>query len=153
FRSLFRDEGVSVTPEVFDAAFYAADDALVGKVPPGFFLEGTVDALARGVEANLGVNEAAVAANVAARFLADVRDHLSKNLPVLASLSRRYRLGIVSNFYGNLEAVCEAAGIAKHVTAIVDSEVLGFMKPDARIFLAALRALETPPTAAVFVGD
>ena len=35
----------------------------------------------------------------------------ARNRPMLKALSERYRLGIVSNFYGNLEAVCESAGL------------------------------------------
>src|ERR1700682_4811260 len=139
FFRLFAEEGVRVAPEVFDAAFYEADDALVGGIPRGFFLEDVVGRLAHDVAERLvgqgagkspGSSKTVVlpdlAPRVAARFLAEAKHHLSKNLPVLSSLSARYKLGVVSNFYGNLEAVCEGAGLAPHLGAVVDSSVVGF---------------------------
>jgi HAD superfamily hydrolase (TIGR01509 family) len=160
FFRLFAEEGLLVAPDVFDAAFYEADDGLAGEIPREFCLEQTVDGLSRGVEANLrakgasrGAGSSNLAPRVAARFLAEAKHHLSKNLPVLSDLSARYKLGIVSNFYGNLEAVCEGAGLAPHLSVTVDSQVLGFQKPDKRIFLAALSKLDASPSDAVFVGD
>jgi putative hydrolase of the HAD superfamily len=49
--------------------------------------------------------------------------------------------------------VCADTGIARHVQVAVDSAVVGFEKPDPRIFQAALSALDVKPEAAVFVGD
>jgi putative hydrolase of the HAD superfamily len=72
---------------------------------------------------------------------------------VLAALHGRYRLGVVSNFYGNLEAVCRETGLAAHVDAAIDSAVVKAEKPDRRIFEAALAALGVGPRKALFVGD
>ncbi len=36
----------------------------------------------------------------------------ARNRPALEALSEHYRLGVVSNFYGNLEAVCQSSGLA-----------------------------------------
>jgi hypothetical protein len=35
---------------------------------------------------------------------------LERNRVLLEELSARYRLGIVSNFYGNLEFICQEIG-------------------------------------------
>src|SRR5207245_8160821 len=64
-----------------------------------------------------------------------------------------YRLGIVSNFYGNLTRVCEDAGLRSYFSVLVDSAQLGCEKPDPRIFQHALQALGVPASAATFVGD
>ena len=68
-------------------------------------------------------------------------------------LSHRYRLGVVSNFYGNLVAVCREAGIGSFLSAAVDSAVVGRSKPHAAIFRAALERLQVDASESVFVGD
>jgi len=149
FRRLF---GGDATPsETFDRAFYDADDALVGAIPRDLSFDETVRKLSVGVAERLGRADAAAA--VAARFLEDARAHLARNAAVLEALHARFRLAIVSNFYGNLETVCRETGLAPHVDAAIDSAVVRAEKPDRRIFDAALAALGVPPRRAVFVGD
>jgi len=75
------------------------------------------------------------------------------NTPLLRLLGRHYRLGIVSNFYGNLTRVCDDAGIRSFFHTLVDSAEVGCEKPDPRIFHHALRALGVSAAAATFVGD
>ncbi len=62
-------------------------------------------------------------------------------------------LGVVSNFYGNLDHVLAEARIAELLGAVADSTRLGFFKPDVRIFKEALRQLAVAPGDAVMVGD
>jgi putative hydrolase of the HAD superfamily len=150
FFRLFGQEG-GLSPEGFDRAFYDADDALVGAVPRDLSLAQTVERLARSVAEKLGCPEAA--ARVAGRFLADARAALAVSGEVLGRLHGRYRVGIVSNFYGNLEAVCRETGLALHCDVTVDSAIVGAEKPDPRIFAVALAAVGAAPGEAVFVGD
>jgi putative hydrolase of the HAD superfamily len=152
FAAAWREEVGEVSPARFDPAFYAADDALVGTVPRDFSLEETVGRLAGNLARELGADPEA-GSRAGARFLRDAAPRLEASARLLRTLSERYRLGIVSNFYGNLEAVCAGAGIAPHLSVVVDSAVAGFEKPDPRIFRAALDALGASPGDAVFVGD
>ena len=152
FFRLCRDEGLADDPAMFDPVFYAADDALVGAVPVTLSLFDTVTRLARDVTRALGGDEPA-GRRVAERFLADALARLRVNRPLLSRLSRRYRLGIVSNFYGNLVTVCHNAEIRPFFSVIVDSARVGFEKPDARIFQSALDELKLAPADVVFVGD
>lgn len=149
FARLFAEEAGVL--EGFDRAFYDADDALVGAVPRDLSFGETVGLLSRGVAEKIGRPEAA--ARVAGRFLADARGALETSAQILGRLHGRYRLGIVSNFYGNLAAVCRETGLAAHVDVAVDSAVVGSEKPDPRIFETALGALRVAPREAVFVGD
>jgi len=148
---LFEEAGVS-TDDGFDPLFYAADDALVGAVDAALPLSDTVERLVLPLGKALGASHD-VAVGVAARFTGETLDTLRGRAPLLAGLARRYRLGIVSNFYGNLERVCDEAGIATFFGAIVDSARVGVEKPDPRIFGAALTALGVAPADALFVGD
>lgn len=73
--------------------------------------------------------------------------------PLLASLAGILKIAVVSNFYGNLHRVIAEAGFLPSVTAIADSGLLGFYKPDPRIFTSALSKLAVKPQDAVMVGD
>lgn len=153
FHRLFRAEGVAVEPARFDPVFYAADDALVGVVPETFSLQETVRRVADGVARALRPDDAALGSRVTARFLADARACFEANAPILQRLALRYRLGIVSNFYGNLATVCDNAQVRRYFGVIVDSARVGLSKPDPRIFVTAVEALGIEPGRAVMVGD
>ena len=90
---------------------------------------------------------------MAERFLSDASAIFARNRPALEALAGRYRLGIVSNFYGNLEAVCESSGLAALFDVMADSHCVGAKKPDPAIFRAALDALGAAPETTLFVGD
>jgi putative hydrolase of the HAD superfamily len=167
FYTLYRTEGLDMTADAFAPAFYAADRPLVGNLPPAADLSGTVHALAANLEAELARRRAPThetetvdertnsnrSQRVASRFLSDASAAFTRNRPVLEALRKRYRLGIVSNFYGNLEAVCHSAGLAPLFAVMVDSHCVGVEKPDPAIFRAALEMLRTPPEKTMFVGD
>jgi HAD superfamily hydrolase (TIGR01549 family) len=152
FFRLCRDEGLVTDPERFDPVFYDADDALVGTIPATLPFRDTVDHLTARLTRALG-GDVAVESRIASRFVEDTLDHLRRNRPLLSRLSGRYRLGIVSNFYGNLVTVCHNVKIHAFFSVIVDSERVGCAKPDSRIFQSALDQLGLSPAEAVFVGD
>ena len=151
FRRLFAAAGVDPPAKRFDRAFYEADDLLVGAIPRDLSFAETVERLADGIAVRLGAPEAA--APVAKAFLGEARAALARSAAVLAILAGKYRLAIVSNFYGNLDAVCRETGLAPHLSAAIDSAVIRAEKPDRRIFEAALEALSAKPEETVFVGD
>jgi FMN phosphatase YigB (HAD superfamily) len=153
FFRLWRAEGEDLPREAFDRAFYTADDALVGALPLELPLAETATRLARGIGEGLGTRDASVPERVAERFTAESRGNLSRSAALLARLSSRYKLGVVSNFYGNLEAVCREAGIGRYLSAAVDSEEVRCSKPDPAIFHAALERLSAEAAEAVFIGD
>jgi HAD superfamily hydrolase (TIGR01549 family) len=151
FYAQYRAAGLEMTPERFAPAFYAADDALVGRLPRDADLGATVRRLAANLETELAGTDRGEC--VAARFLADATAAFDRNRPVLERLGQRYRLGVVSNFYGNLDAVCRGAGLAELFAVIIDSHVVGAVKPDAAIFRAALETLGASPETTLMVGD
>lgn len=144
--------GLDVDRDRFEPAFHAADAALVGTVDRSLGLGDTVDRLVTGLHRRLELPTAGAAA-IARRFTDDTLRQVRSRLPLLSALGRRYRLAIVSNFYGNLEAVCEEAGVRGCFAVVVDSAVVGVDKPDPRIFRVALDALGVAPGEALFVGD
>ena len=162
FHALYRTEGLDLSAEDFAPAFYAADDALVGALAPTSTLMETVDALTTNLEVELarraagngaGGIDGAPGKRVASRFLSETSATFARNRPVLEALGERYRLGVVSNFYGNLEGVCESSGLAPLFGAMADSQRVGAEKPHPAIFQAALSALHAAPETTVMVGD
>jgi HAD superfamily hydrolase (TIGR01509 family) len=160
FYALYRAEGLNLSAEAFAPAFYAADDALVGALAPTTGLKETVDLLAANLEAELTRrgggpegNDVARGRRVASRFLSEMSAAFARNRPVLEALGARYRLGVVSNFYGNLEAVCKSSGLAGLFGVMTDSQCVGSEKPEPAIFQVALDALQAKPATTVMVGD
>lgn len=78
---------------------------------------------------------------------------LQRNARLLTRLKAHYRLGVVSNFYGNVAVICQEAGLAESLDIMLDSVLMGVSKPDHRIFRSALAALGRPPSRVAFVGD
>jgi HAD superfamily hydrolase (TIGR01509 family) len=161
FYSYYRAEGLDMAADAFESSFFAADSPLVGNLAPATGLSGTVHALLANLEAELSRRGAGAdktsngdrSARVASRFLSEASAAFARNRPVLGALRERYRLGLVSNFYGNLEAVCDGAGLASLFAVLVDSQRVGAEKPDPAIFRVALGKLGATPETTVLVGD
>lgn len=66
---------------------------------------------------------------------------------------RGFRLAVVSNADGRVEADLRAAGLGEFFETIIDSSVVGVEKPDPRIFHIALDKLGVAPAQAYYVGD
>src|SRR2546425_11809336 len=90
---------------------------------------------------------------MAEAFHAPARAVVERNRPVLERVGRRYRLGVVSNFTGNLAPCLDELGLTRLFTAVSDSAVGGAAKPDPRVFLGTLAALGAPADRAWMGGD
>lgn len=64
-----------------------------------------------------------------------------------------YRLGVVSNSDGRVAEALEAVGLARYFEVVIDSKLVGYEKPDPRIFQPALASLGVTPAEALYVGD
>jgi HAD superfamily hydrolase (TIGR01549 family) len=152
--SAYRAAGGSLDYASFDPLVQATDRALA-QLPEirrlGFrdTVEAEVRVLLELVPERLRVD----ARRMSERFYGEARAAVERNQPVLLRLARRYRLGIVSNFWGNLAPCLEELGLAGLFAAVSDSGVIGAAKPDPRIFAETLRALEAAAEQAWMVGD
>lgn len=102
---------------------------------------------------HLGRTDRATATVIVGEFVAETRRNLAASRALLMGWARRLRLGVVSNFYGNVRVLLAEADIEPLLTAIVDSTLVGVAKPDARIFAIALERLDCPAARTLFVGD
>jgi putative hydrolase of the HAD superfamily len=64
-----------------------------------------------------------------------------------------YRVAVVSNADGRVEALLEALGLARMVEFVIDSHAVGFAKPDPRIFRLGVERLGLTPSEGLYVGD
>jgi len=72
----------------------------------------------------------------------------------LGELRRRgYRLAIISNADGRVQALLDGLGLLRHFEFVIDSGTVGVEKPDPRIFHMALERMGIEPHDAVYVGD
>lgn len=153
FVPLYREAGVDVPDEPLRRAFYDSDDNLSSRFDlskKGF--EETVRLQVGCVVETLKLDPA-LTGRVSGAFVEDSRRAFARNRPLLERLRERYRLGVVSNFYSNLETVLESEDMARFFDVIAVSEKVGAMKPDKKIFLHATRALGVEPSEAIMVGD
>ena len=67
--------------------------------------------------------------------------------------SAGYRLAIVSNAEGQVEADVKRFGLAPFFDVIIDSHIVGVAKPDPRIFQVALERMGVAPDEVRFAGD
>ena len=72
---------------------------------------------------------------------------------VLAVLRPKYRMVLVSNFYGNIEAILRHYGLAEYFDAVVESAVVGVRKPDPQIYRLGVEATGCEAKDVTVIGD
>ncbi len=152
-----REHGITFDDyEQFVRAFYKADDSLVDEGNPELNLTMIVHEQVRRVLDNLdleNLDSDRLAKTISNDFIASSLRSINNAMPVLNRLMQRYRLGIISNNYGNLRAICKETGLDAVMEVLIDSRVVGATKPDPTIFRAALDEMRIEPQQSVMIGD
>jgi len=86
-------------------------------------------------------------------FVSQTMAGLEHSREVMAALSGRFKLGVVSNFYGNLDRVLADTRLERFFAAVVDSSRLGVFKPEPGIFEDALKKMRIGAPETAMVGD
>jgi FMN phosphatase YigB (HAD superfamily) len=86
-------------------------------------------------------------------FVRETSAGLAHSRDVIGPLKSRFKMGVVSNFYGNLDRILEEAKLDRFFAVVADSSRLGIFKPEAGIFAAALKKLQCAPESAAMIGD
>ena len=86
-------------------------------------------------------------------FVRETSAGLAHSRDIVGPLKSRFKMGVVSNFYGNLDRVLEEAKLDRFFTAVVDSSRVGIFKPDVGIFEAALKKIQCTPESVAMIGD
>lgn len=80
-------------------------------------------------------------------------NYLNRNRDVLYELSQNYKLGIISNFSGNLEVVLKEFSLDLYFDFVLDSYHVGDTKPSEKIFKVAVEKTQCRPSELIMVGD
>jgi putative hydrolase of the HAD superfamily len=154
FVALYRLAGEDIPFERVKEAFYRADDAAYAD--PAVRDAGLRPLMEMHVRVQLealGRHDDALHTFLVDRFVALSQEAFAGSRRVLEKLAGRYRLGVISNFYGNVERILCDAGLASFFAVVVDSTRAGLAKPDPRVFQHAVAALGTEPGETLHVGD
>ena len=115
-------------------------------------LRETVDAIGAGVFKRLDLSDQ-LKDEYVEWFCKGVSWSLSQNREWLKTLYGSYKLGVISNNFGNTRGWCDEYQLTPLLDVIIDSTVFGVAKPDRRIFEAALSELNVAPSEAIYIGD
>ena len=74
-------------------------------------------------------------------------------LKVIPELSKRYKLGIVSDAWPSLLDVYDKNNVTQYFGSIIISSIIGASKPDSTMYVTALKELDTSPDEAIFIDD
>jgi putative hydrolase of the HAD superfamily len=96
---------------------------------------------------------AGLARDLVAGFRAMTEEGWARARETLTRLRPAARLGVVSNFYGNLDVLLEEAGLAPFLDVVVESTKVGLEKPDPRIYRLAVERLGLDAGDVAMVGD
>ena len=160
----YKRNGIPVTEEQFREAYVHAERTL-GKQPiiqsHDTFLSMLTSKLKLEFEYLSGcgwLSENQVEAERMQRILLnDIYDKVKANIAesrkVLSDLKKHYRIGLVTNFYGNMSVVLDEFGLASLFDTVTESVVVGVRKPDPQIFRLAVKALDVEAENVVVIGD
>jgi putative hydrolase of the HAD superfamily len=151
FTALYRDFGVAVSRETFDAAETRANQDR--DIASSDFRQ-MIEFYVKWQLAHLGLTNAELEEHLVSGFIAPARKAAAVNVELLAELAERgFTLGVVSNGCGNVDRLCDDFGYTPFLSAIVDSRRVGLFKPDPAIFRHAAEKLGRDPGEIMMVGD
>lgn len=158
----YQKAGVGITLEQFREAYVMAERELakVRHILPG---DNFHDLLLKKMDIEFGylVQQGIVDATVAAAQAPQVaqycyeqaRECIEEARPVLETLSEKYPMMLVSNFYGNVDSVLRDFDVRRYFKGVIESAVVGVRKPNPTLFRLGVDALEMPADRVVVIGD
>lgn len=105
------------------------------------------------IASKLNINNTDKVSTVARAITGIQSGYLRRNKEILKQLNERYRLGIVSNFSGNLALILNEFNLNPLFSFVLDSYHVGLKKPDPGIFELALKQCEVQAGEICYIGD
>lgn len=82
-----------------------------------------------------------------------VRGTIKRAKPTLDIIHAKYPMVLVSNFYGNIQAVLRDLHIDHYFNGVVESAIVGVRKPNPEIYRLGVAEIGLPPHECVVIGD
>jgi FMN phosphatase YigB (HAD superfamily) len=159
----YRDAGINLNRAELDLAYSDATRRGYQAGPPIYgcglrqlldrLVNWQIDYLLEHLADRVPATSRDAAGRIAAGFCAESAAGHEHSRTALAALAPRFKMGVISNFYGNLEAVLKEAGLLPFMSAAIDSSRVGAFKPDPAIYQAALAKLDARPREIAMIGD
>jgi haloacid dehalogenase superfamily, subfamily IA, variant 3 with third motif having DD or ED/haloacid dehalogenase superfamily, subfamily IA, variant 1 with third motif having Dx(3-4)D or Dx(3-4)E len=143
-------------PERVLAAFLKSDQIYTDMFNSGAASEGSRDKRSLLFLQLLGIDEkyTATISELYVRDYPAVQAHVDGAIPVVKELSHKFKLGVVSNGFTDVQyRKLENMGLRDLFSCVVLSEEFGIRKPDSRIFHRAATLLHMQPQECLYVGD
>lgn len=161
FRVAYEDAGLGIKLDDFNEAYVNAEPQMYVEVKKndGFYTTLLKQSYLQlnYLEKNKNYNFTGGATGSSETITKNCYEDVLKNIKIvghlLLSLSKNYKLGVVSNFYGNLEASLKSLKIDHYFDVLIDSTLAGVRKPDPEIFEIAINNLKVNPENTIVVGD
>jgi HAD superfamily hydrolase (TIGR01549 family) len=158
FADTYKKIGLNIPKEIFNKAYVKADEELKKMVKENIntyddLLIKQTELQLKNIDLKEQENIAAISENISGIILKEMKRCVNDSKKILGELKAKYRLGLVSNFYGNLDKVCDSIGISEFFDVMIDSEKEGIEKPHPGIFSLALLKLNANPEDTFVVGD
>ncbi len=139
---------------IFQDAYTKTDRKMVQDgLTHGETLRQMNDLMCRMIADNLALSDQKSVAEAARDITGKQAACLRRNKGVITSLKDKFRLGIISNFCGNLAIILKEFGLYDLFDFILDSHHVGYHKPDPRIFETAIKLTGETGAALCFMGD
>src|SRR5882724_597131 len=154
FHHAYVAAGGRLALEAFEPLFRQSDRQLeLEAATPRLGFRAMIEAQAELLAGLLPDGRSIDSGRVVDRFHRSALEVVQRNRGVLQRLARRYRLGVVSNFMGNLDRCLMDLVLLPFFRVIADSALVGWAKPDPRIFQSALDILGAGGDDAWMIGD
>jgi putative hydrolase of the HAD superfamily len=143
-------------PERILDAFLESDRIYTEMFNAGAASEGSRDKRSRLFLQLLGLDEShtTTISELYVRDYPTVKASVNGAIPVVRKLSRKFKIGVVSNGFTDVQYIkLETMGLRDLFACIVLSEEFGIRKPDSRIFHYAASLLQVLPSECLYVGD
>ena len=160
FWDVFSHFNSVITRESLRDAYLYAEDEMKVRIKPEF---GLLKTLSTQVElqteyfvSNSIISKEAedyLSLSVTTKCYNDVIDVINSNRKIVKDLSGKYKLGLVSNYYGNVKNVLLELGILNYFDTVIDSKEVNIYKPDERIFKTAIEELKVKEEDTIVIGD
>jgi HAD superfamily hydrolase (TIGR01549 family) len=159
FREAYQHFQFNIDEKIFKDAFVYSERNISDVIKPDFSLKQTYETQIKYQLKYLekfnivNGNHYVIIDKITSYCLKSVLETVKGSKIILDQLEPEFELGLISNYYGNVETVLNEMDLRKYFKVVLDSAVVGFRKPDIKIFKLALEKLNTNAADTVVVGD
>ncbi|MCU7497720.1 MAG: HAD family hydrolase [Bacteroidota bacterium] len=161
FHEVYLSSGIMIPEKVFRNAYVLAERDMAGKLKKN---TGLLETLNKQISFQLKhlVNDyncrfyddlPQIADDLSWKCYSEVKNNTGYIYNTLLNLSKKYTLGVISNFYGNLIQVLKDLGIYELFSLVMDSELIGIRKPDREFYHEMLGKTALKPEELIMIGD